>query len=156
MSKLRFTGRYLPLIIAGARCAYRTMRGNPRGVFLTRCSVKRRRLVRRRPPPVRTATRVRLHQPVRQCGNGGSFSYFCYGRRKGPLTSIFKAQQSNYYYGNGASAITIGVGVQTVNTVNCLFGANGNTLAADIASIYASITGGNNTNRVLFQSCLSE
>ena len=85
-------------------------------------------------------------QPVQQSGNGVFFSYFYF---KGPLTSIFKAQQSNYYSVNGGSAITIGVGVQTVNTVNCLFGSSGNTLAADIASIYGSITGGNNTNRVV-------
>ena len=63
MSKRTWSGRYAPLLMAGVRCAYRTMRGNPRGAFLTRRSAKRCRLIRRRPPTrTRTRTRIRLHQ----------------------------------------------------------------------------------------------
>ena len=47
MSTRTWSGRYAPLVMAGVRCAYRTMRGNPRGAFLPRRSAKRRRLVRR-------------------------------------------------------------------------------------------------------------
>ena len=125
--------------MAGARCAYHTMRGNPWpcGAFLTGRSVKRRRLVRRR-PPVRTRahTCVRLHQPVRQAGNGGSFSYFFYGRHKRPFMRSYSVNPTQYYCTNSAGAITIGVGLQNVTTVNCIYGCVANAVSQAIDSIF--------------------
>ena len=156
MSKRTWSGRYAPLVMAGVRCAYRTLRGNPRGAFLTRRSAKRRRLVRRR-PPVRTRTRVRLHQPVKQAGNGGSFSYFYYGRRKKPFMRGYAINPTQYYNSNLAGAITIGTGIQNISTVNCLFGCVANGIATDIDTIFGIIAPTTpKTSQVLFQSCSCE
>ena len=125
MPKQTFSGRYLPLGLGTAQLAYRTMRGNPRGAFrVRRCTNWRRTRV---PQRRYVRQRIRLHQSARSSGIGGSFSNFYYGRRRGPMTSAFKANSTNYYSINGASPINIGVGVQTVTTVNCMYGAYGNT-----------------------------
>ena len=52
--------------------------------------------------------------------NGGSFSTFYYGSRKKPFISAYRVNPSNYFGTNGAGAVTAGVGVQTVATVNNL------------------------------------
>ena len=130
------------------------MRGAPRGARnVTKAPFRQRRCYTARTiRSLRNRTRVRLHQPVRQTGNGGSFSNFYYGRRRGPMTSAFKANAANYYSINGASPINIGVGVQTVTTVNCMYGAYGNTVANDLQQLFNAVTGGNLTNRMLLQS----
>ena len=46
MSKRSWSGRYLPLALTAACCAYRTMHGNPRGAFLTHRAPKRRCVAR--------------------------------------------------------------------------------------------------------------
>ena len=89
MPKRKFTGRYLPLAMAGAQMAYRayrTAQGGPGGA-----SCIHRRPARVHNPPARAgcrrwiSIRARLHQPVHQQANGGSFSAFYYGRRRKPF-----------------------------------------------------------------------
>ena len=113
--------------MAGVRCAYHTLRGNPQGAFLTLARRSAKCLVRRR-PPVRTRTRVRLHQSVRQAGNGSSSSYFYYARCKRPFMRGYSVNPAQYYCTNSAGAITIGVGLQNISTVNCLYGCASNTI----------------------------
>ena len=76
MSKRSWSGRNLPLALARAQMAYRTTRGNPRG---TRGPARSRPQTRRRtcvPQRRFVRARVRIHQPVKQAGQGGSFSNF--------------------------------------------------------------------------------
>ena len=72
------------------------------------------------------------------------------------MTSAFKANATNYYSINGASPINIGVGVQAVTTVNCMYGAYGNTVANDLQQLFSAVTGGNLTNRMFLQSVSCE
>ena len=89
MPKRKFSGRYLPLALGAAQMAYRTMRGAPHGARnLKRATFRqRRRYTASTIRSLRTRTRVRIHQGVRQTGArvGGSFSCFYYGRRKRPF-----------------------------------------------------------------------
>ena len=138
MPKRKFTGRYLPLAVAGAQMAYRAYSRTPHGGV-------RQRIVRRRSRRVRSPSsdilrryvrmRQRLHQAARQAGNGGSFSCFYYGRRKRPFMRGYAVNPTQYYAMNSAGAISINVGLQSVNTINCLYGCVANAISTDLDNI---------------------
>ena len=114
------------------------MRVNHRGAFYTRRPVNRRRINRRPLPRSIPRTRVRLHQSVKQVGNGGSFSYFYYARRKRPFMRGYAINPTQYNAINSAGAMTINVGLQTVCTITCLYGCVANALSQDLDSIFGS------------------
>ena len=110
------------------------MRGNPCGALhVRRCPNTRTRT--RAPQRRYVGQRVRLHQPVNQAGLGGSFSYFFYGRCKRSFMRGYAVNPTQYYCTNSAGAITIGVGLQNVSTVNCIYGCVTNGVTQNLGNL---------------------
>nr|WAE42969.1 MAG: capsid protein [Cressdnaviricota sp.] len=93
----------------------------------------------------------KLHQQVRQSGQGGSISTFNYGRRKMPraLACVYKSVARNYFATNGAGRKTATVGNQQAFDDLHMFDAT------DVGLITAKITA-NKTNRFYLLSCSAE
>ena len=157
MPKRKFSSRYLPLALGAAQMAYRTMRGAPRGARnLKRATFRqRRRYTASTIRSLSNRTRVRLHQPVRQAGNGGSFSYFYYGRRKRPFMRGYSVNPTQYYCSNSAGAITVGTGLQNISTVNCIYSFVANAVSQDLDTIFGFV-GASHTSQLMLTSCSSE
>ena len=73
--------------------------------------------------PVRTRTKVSLHQSAKQSGHAGSFSNFYYGKRQCPkkVYNAYKGVAAQIYQTNVAGVLTCTSGVQNFTCVNSLY-----------------------------------
>ena len=117
---------------------------------------------RGRAPPIRTRTKVSLHQRGRQIGNAGSFSSFIYGRRLVPkrLYNAYKAATSQMYQTNISGSCNVTSGVQSCMVVASAFCGNNvysvNGIQPDLLSLSTALQGnigGNSTKRVCTNPC---
>ena len=128
-------------------------------------SARGRTRARGRAPPVRTRTKVSLHQRGKQCGQAGSFSSFFYGRRLVPkrLYNAYKAIAPQIYQTNISGYCPVTSGKQ--NTCNVASAFCGNNvfvtqgIQADLLSINNAVNtmnGGNVTRKYLLESVSGE
>ena len=128
-------------------------------------SARGRTRARGRGPPVRTRTKVSLHQRGKQMGHAGSFSSFYYGRRLVPKRAYnaYKGVAAQMYQTNLAGQADCTSAHQQTYIVSSAFCGNGvyigQGIQSDLASIETAVTttiGGNVTKKILFESVAGE
>ena len=128
-------------------------------------STRGRTRARGRAPPVRTRTKVSLHQRGKQCGQAGSFSSFFYGRRLVPkrLYTVYKAIAPQIYQTNISGYCPVTSGRQNNCIVASAFCGNNvyvtQGIQSDLLSINNAIStmnGGNVTRKFLLESVSGE
>ena len=128
-------------------------------------STRGRTRARGRGPPIRTRTKVSLHQSAKQSGHAGSFSNFYYGKRQCPkkVYNAYKGVAAQIYQTNVAGVLTCTSGVQNQTIVNSLYCGSDvyetTGVQADLEYIFNAIgtwNGGNATRRTLLETVSGE